>query len=602
MADDVHPAVLTGTRTETHFLPDPASAVADAARGLAMAHPADVGVVLDPLHLYARRKAPGRRVALVSGGGAGHEPMHAGFLGPGGLDAACPGLVFTSPHHRQVHEAARGVAGPGGVLLVVKNYTGDVICFAIAAERLRAEGVAVETVLVDDDLATDGSPSGHDGDVDDDGDSQRRGTAATVLVEKVLGAAADRGDDLASLARLGRHVASRARSLAVASRAQTSPATGEPAFELGRDELERGVGIHGERAASTTSRPPTRELVAGMLSELLAGLEAAGATVDDEGVALLVNGLGGATSLELHALRALVGDLLAERGVRVATSLVGTYTAALDMRGFSLTLLSLRPGWAELLSAPTATPSLPALPAEEEPQIRERADEDPAGSGRSGGSGGPGDPDDAGAAVVSAWARAVGDAHDELTRLDQLAGDGDFGDNVASGLAHAQRRGGTLSGAAGAFLDEVGGSSGPLLGLLLTELVPAVRRGEAAQVAGDVGAALRSAAQAVTRVGGAQVGDRTFLDALVPAADALAGGAPLVDGARAAVDGALGTAQLVGRRGRSRYLGDRALGAPDPGAVAVAALVVVIAQVLDPSAQAQGLPSPSQMARGTIDG
>ncbi|TNM61168.1 DAK2 domain-containing protein [Streptomyces sp. NP160] len=565
-----------------------------------MAHPADVGVVLDPLHLYARRRAPGRQVALVSGGGAGHEPLHAGFLGPGGLDAACPGLVFTSPHHRQVHEAARGAAGPGGVLLVVKNYTGDVICFAIAAERLRAEGVAVETVLVDDDLATEGSPDGGDGDGDGGGASQRRGTAATVLLEKVLGAAADRGDDLAALASLGRDVVSRARSLAVASRAQTSTATGQPAFELGPDELERGVGIHGERAASTTARPPTRELVAGMLVELLEGLEAAGAPVDDEGVALLVNGLGGTTSLELHALRALVGDLLAERGVRVATSLVGTYTAALDMRGFSLTLLALRPGWAELLAAPTATPSLPALPGEEAPRIRERVD------GASSGGDGPAahaqDPDDAGAAVVDAWAQALDAAHEDLTRLDQLAGDGDFGDNVASGLAHAQRRGGTLSGAAGAFLDEVGGSSGPLLGLLLTELVPAVRRGDPSQVAGDVGAALRSGAQAVTRVGGAQVGDRTFLDALVPAADALDAGGSLVDAARAAVDGALGTAQLVGRRGRSRYLGDRAVGAPDPGAVAVAALVVVVAQVLEESPQAQALPSPSQVASGTIEG
>lgn len=554
MADDVHP---------TQFLPEAASAVADAARGLAMAHPDDVGVVLDPLHLHALRRAPGRRVALVSGGGAGHEPMHAGFLGPGGLDAACPGLVFTSPHHRQVHAAARRVAGPGGVLLVVKNYTGDVICFAIAAERLRAEGVAVETVLVDDDLATDSA---------DEEQAQRRGTAATVLVEKVLGAAADRGDDLAALASLGRDAVARARSLAVASRAQTSPATGEPAFELGRGELERGVGIHGERAASTTSRPPTRELVAGMLDELLAGLEAAGAPAGEDGVALLVNGLGGATSLELHALRALVGDLLSERGVRVATSLVGTYTAALDMRGFSLTLLSLRPGWLELLTAPTATPSLPALPGEVQAQVEPGS---PAGGDAAAEA--SQDPDDAGAAVLAAWARAFEDQRDELTRLDQLAGDGDFGDNLASGLDRSRRRGGTLTGAAGAFLDEVGGSSGPLLGLLLGELAPVVRRGAQPE---DLGAALQRGAQAVTRVGGAEVGDRTFLDALVPAAEALLVGRSLDDAARAAADGATATAQLVGRRGRSRYLGERALGSPDPGAAAVALLVGSLASVL----------------------
>lgn len=559
MADDV--------RT---FLPDAAAAVADAARGLAMAHPADVGVVLDPLHLVALRRAPGRRVALVSGGGAGHEPMHAGFLGPGGLDAACPGLVFTSPHHGQVHAAARSTAGPGGVLLVVKNYTGDVICFAVAAERLRAEGVAVETVLVDDDLASEGAEEG-----------QRRGTAATVLVEKVLGAAADRGDDLPSLAALGRDVVARSRSLAVASRAQTSPATGEPAFDLAPGELERGVGIHGERSAQTVRRPPTRELLAGMLDELLAALD-----TDEHGVALLVNGLGGATSLELHALRAHAGDLLAERGVRVATSLVGTFTAALDMRGFSVTLLSLREGWLELLTAPTATPSLPALPVDVEPQVLPGAADD-GGSGA-----GPEDPDASGAAVLAAWTAAFEGCRDDLTRLDQLAGDGDFGDNLASGLDRARRRGGTLSGAAGAFLDEVGGSSGPLLGLLLTELAPAVRTGAAPE---DLGAALQRGARAVTRAGGAEVGDRTFLDALVPAADALLAGRSPGDAARAAAEGARGTSALVGRSGRSRYLGERALGAPDPGAVAVALLVVALAEVLAPEG---GLPDASSIIDG----
>ncbi len=572
-------------RSGTSFLPDPRTAVADAARGLAMAHPLDVGVVLDPLHLYALRKAPGRRVALVSGGGAGHEPMHAGFLGPGGLDAACPGLVFTSPHHRQVHEAARGVAGPGGVLLVVKNYTGDVICFAIAAERLRAEGVPVETVLVDDDLATEVAADGDGADgADGAATSQRRGTAATVLVEKVLGAAADRGDDLASLAALGRAVVASARSLAVASRAQTSLATGEPAFDLGRDELEQGVGIHGERAASTTARPAARDLVAGMLDRLLAAT-----SPGEHGVALLVNGLGGSTSLELLAVRALAGDLLAERGVHVATSLVGTYTSALDMRGFSLTLLALRPGWLELLTAPTSTPALPALPGDDEPQVSPGAR--PASAGAAHPDAAP-DPDGAGALVLADWAAAARAAHGELTRLDQLAGDGDFGDNLASGLAHAERRGGTLAGAAGAFLDEVGGSSGPLLGLVLTELAPSVARGAAPA---DVGAALQRGADAVTRVGGARAGDRTFLDALLPAAQRLAGGGSLAEAARDAAAGARATTDLLGRRGRARYLGDRALGAPDPGAVAAALLVVSLARVLE---DAQGLPTASAIIGG----
>ena len=549
---------------DTYLFPDPATAGLDAARGLAAAWPGLVAVHESPLFVRAVDPDPARTVAIVSGGGAGHEPLHAGFVGRGGLDAAVPGEIFTSPHNRAVHAASRAVARPGGVLHVVKNYTGDVINFRVAAERLRAEGVQVATVLVEDDLATgaEGTETG------------RRGTAATVAVEKILGAAADTGASLSELAELGAAVAAAARSIAVATRAQTAPGSRGPAFELGVDEVEYGVGIHGERAARTIAHPGVPALLERMVGELL------GAVVPGEdGLLLIVNGLGSVTELELLAVRAAVGDLLAARQASVAASLVGTYTAALDMRGISLTLVGLAAGWLELWLAPTATPAWPAVQAAAPRTTAGAAPvgvepaTSPAPDGRAS--------SERGAAIVARYGDDVDAAHGALTRLDQLSGDGDFGDNLAGGLRRARAAvGADLAAAAEAFLDGVGGTSGPLFGLVLQALAA-----DEADLAGALGTALSS----VQRVGGAQVGDRTLVDALSPAADAaraagVSGAA--VAAARAAVDGARGTASVRARRGRASYVGERAIGAPDPGAVGIAMLLLAIATVDDPDGAA----------------
>lgn len=327
------------------FHPADGDPVPAALRGFARAHTDLVELREQPAHLVARHRNPGRRVGLVSGGGSGHEPLHAGFLGAGMLDAVAPGKVFASPHNKQVVAASRAAAGPGGVLHVVKNYTGDRINFGIAAERLRLDGIEVGRVLVDDDLATDS----------DDTATGRRGTGATVVVEKLLGGAADAGHGLAELVELGTGFAAASRSVAVAARAQTSPHTGRPAFEIGADELEYGVGIHGERAAKTVVRPPVEELVDRMLDDLVAA-------VPDrpDGVLALVNGLGGTTLLELYGLYELVLDGLARRGLVVVDALVGTFVPALDMAGFSLTLTRLRPEWTPYWTAPVDTPTFPA--------------------------------------------------------------------------------------------------------------------------------------------------------------------------------------------------------------------------------------------------
>ncbi|ABS05463.1 dihydroxyacetone kinase subunit DhaK [Kineococcus radiotolerans] len=540
-----------------------ADPVASALAGLARAHGATLRVNLDPAYVVAADPAPTRRVALVSGGGSGHEPLHTGFVGRGGLDAAIPGQVFASPHNQQIFAGARAAARPGGVLLVVKNYTGDVINFGIAAERLRAEGIDVETVLVDDDLATENEAA----------ETGRRGTGATVVVEKVLAAAADGGASLAELADLGRRVVAASRSLAVASRAHTAPGGTGPAFELAPGQLEYGVGIHGERAVSTVDRPGSAEVVDRMLEELLAHVPATAT-----GYGVLVNGLGAVTGLELFSVLDHVVGRLGERGLTTAAALAGTYVAALDMRGFSLTLTALEPDWVAHLAAPTATPALPSA----EPvgtAVPATATDATADAGEVTGRAVADDP------FLTALGRRVAAAKPELTRLDQVTGDGDFGDNLDGGTrtALASRVPGDepqpgLRAAEQAFLDHVGGSSGPLFGLLFQNLRTGLSGGSGVEA---VRVGLRSAAEAVQRVGGARPGDRTMADTLHAAVTSTGGPAELL---RAAVDGAAATAGMLPRRGRASYLGERALGTPDPGAVGVAIVLAALVETLDPSA------------------
>lgn len=324
------------------FLLDPGQGPVTALSGFARQHP-PVQLSTDPLYLHHAQAAPGRAVAIVSGGGSGHEPMHGAFVGTGMLDAAVPGKVFASPHNRQVYEASRAVARKGGVLHVVKNYTGDKINFGIAAERLAADGIEVARVLVDDDIATES----------EDTATGRRGTAATVIVEKIVGAAADRGDGLKELADLGQAVAAHSRSIAVASSALTSPYTGHPMFELPEGQLEYGVGIHGERAAQSIARPPLPELVARMVDDVLTALPSSGIAP----VLLLANGLGATTELELYTVFELAARELERRGRELAASKVGSLVVALDMSGFSLTVTELVDDtWLELWDAPTTAP------------------------------------------------------------------------------------------------------------------------------------------------------------------------------------------------------------------------------------------------------
>lgn len=319
----------------------PETVVADALRGMAAAHPE---LVVDAENrVIVRRDAPvADKVALVSGGGSGHEPLHGGFVGPGMLDAACPGEVFTSPVPDQMVRAAAAVDSGKGVLFVVKNYTGDVLNFQMAAELAEDEGVQVASVLVDDDVAV----------TDSTFTAGRRGTGATLFVEKIAGAAAEEGMPLERVEAVARQVVRSSRSFGVALSACTTPAKGSPTFDLPAGELELGVGIHGE---------PGRERRPMMTSHEIADF-AVDAILDDLPprlpVLVLVNGMGATPLLELYGFNAEVRRVLDERGVAVARTLVGNYVTSLDMAGCSVTLCQVDGELLRLWDAPVQTAGL----------------------------------------------------------------------------------------------------------------------------------------------------------------------------------------------------------------------------------------------------
>jgi dihydroxyacetone kinase-like protein len=318
----------------------PESVIAESLDGFAEAH-SDI-IKLGPNRAFVQRAARKQgKVALMSGGGSGHEPLHAGFVGLGMLDAACPGQVFTSPTPDQMIAAVQAVDSGSGVLLIVKNYEGDVMNFDMAREMCEGQ---IATVVTNDDVAVEDSLY----------TTGRRGVAGTLIVEKVTGALAETGADLETVKRLGNRVNSRTRSIGVALTSCTVPAAGKPTFELGSDEMEMGVGIHGEpgrrRVKLANANSIADEMTAAVLNDF--GSEAKG------DVLLFVNGFGGTPSMELYLMYHACHELLAKRGLKVARSLVGSYVTSLDMAGCSLTVTLLDRETMDLWDAPVHTPAL----------------------------------------------------------------------------------------------------------------------------------------------------------------------------------------------------------------------------------------------------
>src|SRR6266480_1548396 len=322
----------------------PEDVVKESLAGLVAAHPDLVRVDFEN-QVVLRKDAPVKgKVALVSGGGSGHEPLHGGFVGAGMLDAACPGEVFTSPVPDQMLAATKAVDGGAGVVHIVKNYTGDVMNFKLAAEMAEDENIKVESVLTNDDVAVEDSLY----------TAGRRGVGVTVLAEKIAGAKAEAGGSLVEVAAVARKVNDNGRSFGVAFTSAWTPASPTPTFEIGVDEMEFGVGIHGEPGRRREKVKPVAEIVAEMAEAILGDLDAPSGS----NVLAFVNGLGGTPMIELYVIYNELAKQLAERGLTATRSLVGDYITSLEMAGASITLLKLDDELTALWDAPVHTPAL----------------------------------------------------------------------------------------------------------------------------------------------------------------------------------------------------------------------------------------------------
>ena len=322
----------------------PDDVVTEALAGIAAAHPDLVEVHYNP-NFIVRADAPVEgKVGIVSGGGSGHEPMHGGFVGPGMLDAACPGEVFTSPTPDQMLDATKAVNGGAGVLHIVKNYTGDVMNFEMAADLGRGEGIEVEAVVIDDDVAVQDSLY----------TAGRRGVGTTVLAEKICGAAAEERRSLADVAELCRKVNANGRSMGMALTSCIVPAAGKPTFDLGDDEMEIGIGIHGEPGRERMKLAPSAEIVERLATPIIEDLP----FKEGDEVLAFVNSMGGTPSLELYVVYNDLQRLLGERGVTITRNLIGPFITSLEMAGCSITLLKLDDELKRLWDAPVKTAGL----------------------------------------------------------------------------------------------------------------------------------------------------------------------------------------------------------------------------------------------------
>jgi dihydroxyacetone kinase-like protein len=323
---------------------DPDAVVREALEGVEAAHGDKVRVNYDPMFVV-RADAPVQgKVGIVSGGGSGHEPMHGGFVGRGMLDAACPGEVFTSPTPDQMLEATKAVDGGAGVLHIVKNYTGDVLNFEMAADLAKGEGIEVEAVVTNDDVAVQDSLY----------TAGRRGVGITVIAEKICGAAAEEGQSLSQVAELCRKVNGQGRSMGMALTACITPASGEPSFDLGDDEMEIGIGIHGEPGRYREQLGPASQIVERLATAVVEDLP----YESGDRVLAFVNGMGGTPLIELYIVYRELDRFLGDRGITIERRLIGNYITSLEMAGCSITLLKLDDDLVRLWDAPVDTPAL----------------------------------------------------------------------------------------------------------------------------------------------------------------------------------------------------------------------------------------------------
>lgn len=575
----------------------PETLVLEMCSGIVMAHPE---LELNAKYKVVKRKNGNKKkVSLISGGGSGHEPAHAGFVGKGMLDAAVCGDVFASPSQIQVYQAIKDTASEAGTLLIIKNYSGDMMNFKNAAYLAEEDGIHVEYVRVDDDIAVKDSlyTVGH------------RGVAGTVFVHKIAGAAAEEGWELSEVKRVAEKTIKNVKSLGFALSSCTVPAKGTPTFQLPEDEIEYGVGIHGEPGIRRAKMMTADELASNMVEAIVKELK----ITEGEEAAILVNGFGATPMMELYLLNRSVRKLLDKKGIKVSQVLVGNYMTSIDMAGASLSILKLDHELKELLKKPSEAPAFRVNQLEDaaayidvfqekKEEAEVRFDVETSGEYAV-------VKDDRLSLnnliyIVDVMAESIIRNEVPFCELDSHAGDGDFGMSIAKGfrqlkrewkdiLAQAQDMGSFLNGCAMVLMEYCGGASGPIWGSAFRQ---AGRNAAGKQSVGvqEFADMLQAAVAGIQTTGqrsfgrGAVVGDKTLIDALVPCADTwtLCGkeGTGMLEafcrGAKAAVEGAKKTEEIVARMGRAGTVGERSIGYPDAGAYGLGVIFTDITNAL----------------------
>ncbi|MDD1513357.1 dihydroxyacetone kinase subunit DhaK [Priestia megaterium] len=576
----------------------PEDVVLEMCKGMVLAHP-ELNLI-EKYKVIKKDQINKSKVSIISGGGSGHEPAHAGYVGKGMLDAAVCGDVFASPSQIQIYQAIKETASDKGTLLVIKNYSGDMMNFKNAAYLAEEDGIRVDYVKVDDDIAVQDSLY----------TVGRRGVAGTVLVHKIAGAAAERGYDLPKVKEAAENAIANVKSIGFGLTSCTVPAKGTPTFEIAEDEMEFGVGIHGEPGIRREKIISADELAERTVTSLLkeVGIE------DGKGeVAVLINGFGSTPLQELYLLNHSVIRELSRRNVTIARTFVGNYMTAIDMAGASISIMKLDEHLKSLLSEECDTPALkikgevPAVTyneiigTAEAPKVSYEVQTNKEYS------------------VVTENRLTLNNIIfmvDQMSEciirneipfceLDSHAGDGDFGMSVAKGFKQLKAEwheilenksndiGNFLEACSIVIMEHCGGASGPIWGsafraagknaeskteLNLTEFAEMIQ----ASVKGIQATGERSFGR------GAVVGDKTLIDALVPYADTLTSSAAegesmkhaLVEAAEAAIEGAKSTEQIVARMGRAGTVGERSLGYPDAGAHGLGVIFTEVAQVM----------------------
>ena len=574
----------------------PENLVYEMCKGIELAHP-EIEFI-EKYKVLKKKKMTNSKVTLISGGGSGHEPAHAGFIGTGLLDAAVCGDVFASPSQIQVYQAIRQTATEQGTLLIIKNYSGDMMNFKNAAHLAIEDGIKVDHVKVDDDIAVQDSLY----------TVGRRGVAGTIFVHKIAGAMAERGGDLASVKAAAEKAASNVRTLGFALSSCTVPAKGTPTFSIEEGEMEYGVGIHGEPGIKREKIISADELAERMVEALVGDLR-----IVNEEVALLINGFGGSPLQELYLLNHAVTVSLHKRGIRIYRTFVGNFMTSIDMLGASVSLLKLDNTLKELLSEKCDSPALKIDHTTAEVtykplQINTQSSIDESDLFK----------------ITTSEHHAeiknnvityenlqylIDVMSDVIIRnevpfceLDAHAGDGDFGMSISKGfkqlkrewadlLAHSNDISTFLLESALIIMEYCGGASGPIWGSAFRAAGKSTA-GKKTLSLNDFAEMMQAAVVAIQSTGersfgrGAVVGDKTLIDALVPCADALENAARLgmsikegfTLGAEAAVLGAKTTEQIVARMGRAGTVGERSIGFPDAGAHALGVIFTEVSQ------------------------